>query len=84
MYELKHVPSQNVVEFFGTAVLVERYFRQMVVNHGQDALQEYSLTFQGENPEEDFVIEGAILLETVHQLADEERKDKWRSMRPPE
>ena len=79
MYELKHVPSQNVVEFFGTAVLAERYFRQLVISYGEDALTEYSLTYQGEKPDEDFVIDGAILFETVHQLADEERKDKWRS-----
>jgi hypothetical protein len=74
MYELRHVPTNNVVEFFGTAVLAERYLNELALSHGESALNEYVLTFQGEEATEDFEIEGAILLDTIQQLAIEERR----------
>jgi hypothetical protein len=74
MYELRHVPTNNVVEFFGTAVLAERYLNELALSHGESALDEYVLAFQGEEAAEDFEIEGAILLDTIQQLAIEERR----------
>ena len=78
MYELRHVPTNNVVEFFGTAVLAERYLDELALSHGEPALDEYVLAFQGEEETEDFIIEGTILLDTIQQLATEERRAKWQ------